>query len=254
MRDAREPLALVEPERRPRRSAVLRNAAPAAPSGPVTTSRSPGRAPPRPGTRSERPSAVTLSDELRRGSCRRRRPARRSPRSPRRARRRPSTRVEAGAASETRSARGLRPRRREVAEVDRRRAPPEVAPAHPVEPEVDALDERVLRDDESVDLRRVVLDPLRRARAARAPRAARAHRAAKAPSTPLGAPRVGRSADDGDARRARADARAGVRRVDAADRDHRDRDRVRDPREPSSPIGGSASGFDGVAQTGPAPR
>ena len=51
----------VEPERRPHVGSTSRNAAPAAPSGPVTTSRSPGRAPPRPGTRSERPSAVTLS-------------------------------------------------------------------------------------------------------------------------------------------------------------------------------------------------
>ena len=38
-----------------------RNAAPAAPSGPVTTRTSPGLAPERPGTRSERPSAVTES-------------------------------------------------------------------------------------------------------------------------------------------------------------------------------------------------
>ena len=38
-----------------------RKAAPAAPSGPVTTSMSPGIAPARPGTRSERPIAVTAS-------------------------------------------------------------------------------------------------------------------------------------------------------------------------------------------------
>ncbi len=44
-----------------RTSRPARNAAPAAPSGPVTTSRSPGRAPARPGTRSARPSAVTLT-------------------------------------------------------------------------------------------------------------------------------------------------------------------------------------------------
>ena len=41
------------------RGAPLAECRPAAPSGPVTTSRSPGVAPPRPGTRSERPSAVT---------------------------------------------------------------------------------------------------------------------------------------------------------------------------------------------------
>ena len=41
------------------RACRWRNAAPAAPSGPVTTSTSPGTAPARPGTRSERPRAVT---------------------------------------------------------------------------------------------------------------------------------------------------------------------------------------------------
>ena len=49
----------------------------------------------------------------------------------------------------------------EIAEIDRRGAKPEVAPREQVEAEVHALDERVLRHDEPVDLRRVVLDALR---------------------------------------------------------------------------------------------
>ena len=62
---------------------------------------------------------------------------------------------------------GVCSRRGEVAEVDRRRAPPEVAPRDPVEPKVDVLDERVLRDDHAcvAELRGVVLDPLREATA-----------------------------------------------------------------------------------------
>ena len=56
---------------------------------------------------------------------------------------------------------GVRARGGQVAEVDRRRAKAEIAPRDEVEPEVHALDERVLRDDEAVaELRRVVLDPL----------------------------------------------------------------------------------------------
>src|SRR5205085_4154672 len=47
----------------------------------------------------------------------------------------------------------------EVAEVDRRRAPAEVAPRDPIEPEMDALDERILRDDDPArELGRVVFD------------------------------------------------------------------------------------------------
>ncbi len=60
---------------------------------------------------------------------------------------------------------GLGSRRGEVAEVDGGRAVPEVAPVEEVEPEVDVLDERVLRDDELSELRRVVLDALRQAAA-----------------------------------------------------------------------------------------
>ena len=56
---------------------------------------------------------------------------------------------------------GVRARGGQVAEVDRRCAEAEVAPRHEVEPEVHALDERVLGDDEAVpELGRVVLDPL----------------------------------------------------------------------------------------------
>ena len=51
-------------------------------------------------------------------------------------------------------------RRGEVAEVDGRRPVAQLAPAEEVETEVDVLDERVLRDDELTDLRRVVLDAL----------------------------------------------------------------------------------------------
>ena len=49
-------------------------------------------------------------------------------------------------------------RSREVADVHRRSAEAELAPVEEVEAEVDAFDERVLRHDEAVDLRRVVLD------------------------------------------------------------------------------------------------
>ena len=49
----------------------------------------------------------------------------------------------------------------EVADVDGRGPRAELAPAQEVEAEVDALDEHVLRDDEAVDDRGVVLDPLR---------------------------------------------------------------------------------------------
>ena len=59
---------------------------------------------------------------------------------------------------------GLRAGRREVAEVDRSGAEPELAPGDPVEAKVDALDQRVLGDDApSGQLGRVVLDPHREA-------------------------------------------------------------------------------------------
>ena len=48
----------------------------------------------------------------------------------------------------------------EVADVDGRSTRAELAPAQKVEAEVDALDERILRHDEPVDDRGVVLDPL----------------------------------------------------------------------------------------------
>ena len=58
---------------------------------------------------------------------------------------------------------GLRPRGSQVAEVDRGGAEAELAPGDELEAEVHALDERVLRDDEpSGQLRGVVLDPLRK--------------------------------------------------------------------------------------------
>ncbi len=49
----------------------------------------------------------------------------------------------------------------EIAEVDRRSAKAEIAPREEIETKVHALDERVLRHDEPVDLRGVVLDALR---------------------------------------------------------------------------------------------
>src|SRR5581483_10818389 len=55
----------------------------------------------------------------------------------------------------------LRARRGEVADVRGGGAKAEVAPRDEVEAEMHALDERVLRDDEALDLRRVVLDPVR---------------------------------------------------------------------------------------------
>src|SRR5947208_14669777 len=55
-------------------------------------------------------------------------------------------------------ANGAGSRGREVAEIHRGRTPAEVAPRDPVKTEVDALDEGVLRDDETVHLGGVVLD------------------------------------------------------------------------------------------------
>ena len=147
---AREPAALLEPERRPDVGAASRKRArPAAAERAGDDEQSPGRAPPRPGTRSERPSAVTLrtsrSARGRVAADDRARPPRRSPR---RARARRRARVSAGAPSVTISASGSAPDGGEVAEVDGGGPEAEVAPRDPVEPEVDALDERVLRDDE----------------------------------------------------------------------------------------------------------
>ena len=92
-----------------------------------------------------------------------------------------------------------------------------------------ALDERVLRDDEPAARAAPRRARRRRsARAARARRAGRAHRAARASSTACRSAGSVAARIDRDARRAGADARGGVRGVDAADRDHRDRDRGAD--------------------------
>ena len=127
----------------------------------MTTSRSPGRAPARPGTRSERPSAVTLTTTWLARVV--------SPPANRHARLRQAL-VELDdlphldlPRQRERHEQRLRPggRRGEVADVDRGGAEPELAPAEPVEPEVDALDERVLGDDEPTgQLGGVVLGPL----------------------------------------------------------------------------------------------
>ena len=54
--------------------------------------------------------------------------------------------------------RGLGTRRCEIAEIHGCGSKPEIAKGDPVQPEVHALDECVLRDHEPVDLCRVVLD------------------------------------------------------------------------------------------------
>ena len=140
------------------------------------------------------------------------------------------------AASVTTSALRLGARGREVAQVDRGGAVAEVAPGDPVEPEVDALDERVLRDDEPAgELRRVVLDPLREAAPLQLGEQAELAELARASSTASRS--VGR-------RRARTTATPAapaamhsrrVRRVDPADRDDRDVDRLADRGEAVEP-------------------
>ena len=156
VRDRGEATALLEPERRPQRAAPRGTPRPRAPSGPVTTSRSPGRAPARPG---HALGAADRGDAQHDGV---------------RARRVASAHGNAGLGDALRTARSHRralgsreaddqrdrlgARRGEVAEVDRRGAKAELAPADEVEAEVDALDERVLRHDEPLDLRGVVLD------------------------------------------------------------------------------------------------
>ena len=52
--------------------------------------------------------------------------------------------------------------RGEIAEVGRSGPEPEVAPREEIEAKVHALDQRILRDDEPVDLRGVVLDAQRK--------------------------------------------------------------------------------------------
>ena len=127
----------------------------------------------------------------------------------------------------------------EVAQVDRGGPKAELAPGDPVEAEVDALDERVLRDDEV--RRRAAPRRARRrrsARAARAPRGARAHRSPRASSTALLTSGSAAARIVGDAGGAGADAGGRVRRVDAADRDHGHAhggaDRARAPRARSA--------------------
>ena len=146
-----------------------------------------------------------------------------------------STSVSAGAPSVTTRHSGVGARRGEVAEVDRGGAKAEIAPGDPVEPEVDALDERVLRDDEpAAELRGVVLDPAARARAARARPAGRTRRARRAsrssrPSTSTGpspAPipaRPRRTASDATS----AACRAAASRSSPAGEQRRERRRVR---------------------------
>ena len=187
-------------------------------------------------------------------SCRRRRPARPARRCPRRARARRRARSPCGSAEGDDQRLRLGAGRGEVAQVDGGGAEAEVAPGEPVEPEVDALDERVLRDDEPVaELGGVVLDPAGRGRAARARRAGRAHRAARASSTASASRRSPRSADDRDpgcaGRETVGALVASIPPIATTGIETASQISAR----PSSPIGGSASGFVGVAQTGPAP-
>ena len=191
---------------------------------------SPGRAPALPGTRSERPSAVTLTTTW---------PARVVS---------PPRTGDAGrghalvelddilqldvARQRKRDEQRLRPRRRrsEVADVDRGGAEAELAPGEPVEPEVDALDERVLGDDEAAgELGGVVLGSLdqparlelaQEAELARLrelhrrpPAAPRSRRRARITATPAAPARMHSAAFDASI---------------AADRDHGDRDREAD--------------------------
>ena len=126
----------------------------------MTTSTSPGRAPPRPGTRALRPSAVTAIVTAGAAFV--------SPPTTGNARL-----VQSGVELEHVVELGLRRKgerdeqrlgpcahRGEIREVDGRRLVAEVAPGGPLEPEVSPLEEQVLRDDEIVaEQRRVVADP-----------------------------------------------------------------------------------------------
>ena len=164
MRRAGELAPLVEPERRP-------HVAPLAEGGAAGAERARHDQRRRPAARRlgrERgPSARAPSRSARaarRRSCRRRSPARLPRRAPRRAPVRRRQPCRTGAASVTTSPSGLGAGGGEVAEVDRCGPEAEIAPGDPVEPEVHALDERVLGDDAPAgQLGRVVLDPLREA-------------------------------------------------------------------------------------------
>ena len=143
----------------------------------------------------------------------------------------------------------------EVAEVDRSRAVAELAVARPVEPKVDALDERVLRDDEpAAELGCVVLDPAREAAPLELGQQAglaelrEPHRPPPAapvlrprPGSPPRRPRPRECSRPRWRRRRRRSPRPGSR------------PRGRSRRARRRPIAGSASGFEGVGQTGPAP-
>ena len=126
----------------------------------------------------------------------------------------------------------------------------------PVEPEVHALDERVLRDDDAArELRRVVLDagdqaePLELGEQAeltelrephRPPAAAPGSVAARITATPAAPARMHAAAFDASMPPiATTGADDGARRC---------------ARSSSSPSAGSASSFDGVSQIGPTPR
>ena len=87
---AREALALVDPDRRPDVAAAPERGAGCAERARDDEQHRRAARRARPGTRAERPTAVTLSTTVSaRRSCRRRRPGRRSRRCPRRARARP---------------------------------------------------------------------------------------------------------------------------------------------------------------------
>ena len=149
---------------------------------------------------------------------------------------------------------GVGARRSEVADVHCRGAEAELAPRKPVEPEVDALDERVLRHDERRrPTRRVVLDaddqpaPLELGEeGALTDSESLVHRPPER--------RVGRGADDRDAGGARsmhaAAFEASIPPIAITGTSTAAQMRA----SSSSPSGGSASPFDGVSQTGPTPR
>ena len=125
----------------------------------------------------------------------------------------------------------------------------------PVEPEVDALDERVLRDDEPVgELGRVVLGADDQPAATRARAAGRAHRLESSIDRRPERLDLGDRADHGDAGRAGADALGRVRASIPPIATTGIETERQMSRSPSRPIGASASGFDGVSQIGPAPR
>ena len=156
------------------RSRPSRNAAPAPPSGPVTTSRSPGRAPRAAGhalRAAERGHAEQHAVGA--GRVAADAPARRPRSIPSYSSRRPRRRVSPAAPSETISASGSAPEAARSLTFTAAARKPSSRQRDPVEAEVDALDERVLRDDEAA--RR----PRRRARSRVRGRAARARRAAR---------------------------------------------------------------------------